>query len=222
MGDRLDHPLMIFLSGSGSRAHRGSWRAWSSSSSPVLPLPIWRASSSPYCEAHARAQRAHCRQPPPTSPPAWISRASTSDRLQPASLAPPPRPGAQHPDDPELPSSPASRASAPATPTAPLSCLPRRRARAELEIGEPYRVAAEALIALNRLEEAEDALQRFIHTNSSCLRSRATPASPPSSARGDAEGPAPPSARRWRRRPAPGLPAAPPVPDGGSARTWRS
>ena len=40
----------------------------------------------------------------------------------------------------------------------------------KLRWGEPYLVAAEALAALDRLEEAEDALERFIFTNSSSVQ----------------------------------------------------
>lgn len=35
--------------------------------------------------------------------------------------------------------------------------------------GEPYRVAAEALVKLGKLEEAEDALERFVEANSSSV-----------------------------------------------------
>ena len=40
---------------------------------------------------------------------------------------------------------------------------------ARLRFGEPYMTAAQALIALRRLEEAEDALERYIAMNSSSL-----------------------------------------------------
>ena len=39
----------------------------------------------------------------------------------------------------------------------------------KLLYGEPYRVAADALIALGRLEEAEDALGRYLRQNSSSI-----------------------------------------------------
>jgi predicted Zn-dependent protease len=39
-----------------------------------------------------------------------------------------------------------------------------------MRFGEPYLVAAGALIALGRLEEAEDALDRYVSTNSSSLQ----------------------------------------------------
>jgi tetratricopeptide (TPR) repeat protein len=39
----------------------------------------------------------------------------------------------------------------------------------KLLYGEPYRVAAEALLRLGRLEEAEDALQRFLEKNGSSI-----------------------------------------------------
>jgi predicted Zn-dependent protease len=41
---------------------------------------------------------------------------------------------------------------------------------ARVRFGEPYLVAAEALSALDRLEEAEDALERYTSTNSSSLQ----------------------------------------------------
>jgi len=37
-------------------------------------------------------------------------------------------------------------------------------------LGDPYLAAAEALLVLNRLEEAEDAAERFVHANSSSLQ----------------------------------------------------
>jgi predicted Zn-dependent protease len=39
-----------------------------------------------------------------------------------------------------------------------------------MRFGEPYLVAAEALVALGRLEEAEDALERYVHANSSSVQ----------------------------------------------------
>ena len=39
----------------------------------------------------------------------------------------------------------------------------------KLLYGEPYRVAAEALLRLDRLEEAEDALERFVEKNGSSI-----------------------------------------------------
>jgi predicted Zn-dependent protease len=39
-----------------------------------------------------------------------------------------------------------------------------------VRFGEPYLVAAEALLALGRLEEAEDALDRYVSSNSSSLQ----------------------------------------------------
>jgi predicted Zn-dependent protease len=39
-----------------------------------------------------------------------------------------------------------------------------------VRFGEPYLIAAEALITLDRLEEAEDALDRFVASNSSSLQ----------------------------------------------------
>jgi len=41
--------------------------------------------------------------------------------------------------------------------------------RPGLLFGEPYRVAADALVATGRLEEAEDALDRFVSANSSSI-----------------------------------------------------
>jgi predicted Zn-dependent protease len=56
-----------------------------------------------------------------------------------------------------------------------------------VRFGEPYAVAAEALIALGRLEEAEDALDRFIASNSSSLQGYVRRAEV-CKRRGDAEG----------------------------------
>jgi len=39
-----------------------------------------------------------------------------------------------------------------------------------LRYGDPYLAAAEALMSLNRLEEAEDAAERFTHANSSSIQ----------------------------------------------------
>ena len=39
-----------------------------------------------------------------------------------------------------------------------------------VRFGEPYLIAAEALIALGRLEEAEDALERYVGVNSSSIQ----------------------------------------------------
>lgn len=39
-----------------------------------------------------------------------------------------------------------------------------------VRFGEPYLVAAEALVSLGRLEEAEDALERYVSSNSSSLQ----------------------------------------------------
>jgi hypothetical protein len=39
-----------------------------------------------------------------------------------------------------------------------------------VRFGEPYLIAAEALLALDRLDEAEDALDRYVASNSSSLQ----------------------------------------------------
>ena len=56
-----------------------------------------------------------------------------------------------------------------------------------LLFGEPYRIAAEALEALGKLEEAEDALERFIRNNSSSVEGYTKLASV-RSRRGDKDG----------------------------------
>jgi predicted Zn-dependent protease len=56
-----------------------------------------------------------------------------------------------------------------------------------VRFGEPYLIAAEALMALDRLEEAEDALDRYVSTNSSSLQGYVRLAAV-RRRRGDAEG----------------------------------